>query len=152
MGKRDGVVVIGIVLGLVGIGCFLVAVIVVVGYCRSPAAYLAAATPTPDVLDLSLAGIQRCCGDMTQLQESQYLQTLVGRRVHWRGTVDNATTAGTLWVLVDGTLVEIKGAPVSVAAGLRKEQAIDFVAVITKAEHAFLRPGVELRYESLRGP
>lgn len=107
-------------------------------------------TPTLAVMKMTIDEIETCCKDMTTIQENQYLASLVGNRVNWQGTVDDAKPDGTIWVMVSSTRIEMNGAPLEVAAKLVKGQFINFYAIITKAQDAFLMPGVQLRFESLK--
>lgn len=108
------------------------------------------ATPTPIILKITIDDIEKCCAGMTTIQENQYLASLVGSHVNWRGTVDETMLNGTVWVRVSSTRIAMRGVPPEIAWQLSKGQSINFCAVITKAEDAWLMPGVQLQFESLR--
>lgn len=99
---------------------------------------------------ITLLQIQSCCQKMSESQRSQYLESLVGKRINWQGTISSIDHNGTVNLSISDTFVEMKGVPQSVAAGLQPGQQVDFVASITKAEQAIVKPGVELVFESLQ--
>lgn len=132
-----------------GGSCFLSAVAITI-FNRANPSMAILPTNTPPLLNLTIDQIENCCQDMMQIQETQYLTSLVGRRVNCKGAVDDVSTDGTIWIKVSSTRIEMTGATPSNASKLKNGQLIDFFAVITKAENAFLHPGVQLQFESLR--
>ena len=81
------------------------------------------ATPIPIILKITIDDIEKCCAGMTTIQENQYLASLVGSHVNWRGTVDEIMLNGTVWVRVLPHESQCAGSRLRLPGNYQKDKA-----------------------------
>ncbi len=130
------------------LGIFCIALILLVGMLMSPEgrATLVAprptdtSVPTPDPLSYEYV---RSHYDLlsTDLQRRQYLDSLIGKNVHWRGSVTNVDGEGNVYIRVGNQLlwnasdvIKLQGVPLDRAAKFSSGAPIEFEATIKTAD------------------
>lgn len=88
---------------------------------------------TPTASALTMNDIERNYSDLTDIQWNDYSKSIIGQRVHWRGTVDEVYTSGTINVDVGQDYfhsVFLDGVPKDIGKTLQKDSVIEFEATI----------------------
>ena len=97
--------------------------------------------PTPD--PLSWEYIKSHYDSLsTSLQKRQYLDSLIGKHVHWRGSVTNVDGKGNVYVSIgnqalwfaSGDVIKLQGVPIDRAAKFSSGDPIEFDATIQSAD------------------
>jgi hypothetical protein len=98
----------------------------------TPVPVVAIPTVTPSAITWS--DIERSINDMTDIQRKDFLKTIKGVRVHWRGLVKDVDTNGTITLDMGQDMfisIFMKGVPKEISKTLNKDQIIEFEATIT---------------------
>ncbi len=104
------------------------------------------------VSNLGFDDIDRTYVNLTGLQRSEYLPTLAGVLVHWNATITEVYSDGTVWLSIPGNsphMISMVGIPKEVGRTLRRDQPVEFNAVITRAEDGAVGLYIELRFVSI---
>lgn len=126
-------------------GCMILGALVLIFGCifgialSKPSRTVALATPVQSP-SLTYRQIEDQFNALTDLQREQYLPTLVGQSVHWRGKVNNVESDGSLDLDVGqrGAFynVALIGVPKELSLQYNRGDSVIFDAMITKAVRA----------------